>query len=184
MLFADVTDDQEALKGALFGLLPDNWRTWLVVIGVVIFVITNPQAAWFVGSKIVAGIAFLIGKAKAITPSNPSIPPATDAGIDSPLANAQAQIAWAVRNGNAEVLQSGMTTLQALAKLKAPAVALLLFCLVGCSQATSQKAAPDDCQYSRSHSFGYQPPPPAEKEKMYHDEPTLFQQEPSLANTK
>ena len=59
------------------------------MIGVVIFVITNPQAAWFVGSKIVAGIAFLIGKAKAITPSNPSIPPATDAGIDSPLANAQ-----------------------------------------------------------------------------------------------
>jgi hypothetical protein len=56
----------------------------------------------------------------------------------------------------------------------------LVVSLTGCgSQDIAEPQA--DCEYSESHSFGYMPPPEAEKDRMYSSEPTLFQQEPDLA---
>jgi hypothetical protein len=56
---------------------------------------------------------------------------------------------------------------------------VLSILFAGCAAETAD--TPPDCEYSHSHSFGYSPPPPAEKERLYSDEPTLFQQEPDLA---
>lgn len=59
-------------------------------------------------------------------------------------------------------------------------LALLLCAIVGLSGCAAESSTPgQDCH--RSGNFGYVLPPPAEKDRMYHDEPTLFQQEPDLA---
>jgi|GEM_PF-6272885 len=168
------------IKVALLGLIPENWRMYAFIAGAVLFFIFNPHLVVLLVKKVYGAIVFAVSKVPAIkpgvfTPTPPTSP--ADLGIEAPLAAAQTQIAWAVRVGNKEVLDSAINTLKALS-VKAVAVMLLLGTvgLVGCSSSAKQ-----ECDYSESHSFGYQPPPPAEKERMFQAEPTLFQQEPDLA---
>jgi hypothetical protein len=94
-------------------------------------------------------------------------------------ASLQQLFADAIKHGD----EARIDKVSALAKEyqnKVPLV-LLLLAVVGLAGCAAEKSSPSqDCH--RSGNYGYMPPPPAEKDRMYHEEPTLFQQEPELAN--
>jgi hypothetical protein len=184
----------DRLKDALLGMLPENWRMYLVAAAVVFFVLSNPQAAMAIVGKFSSGVMSILEKlgiklGGGATPTSPTSPTITDgSGIDAPLQSALSQISWAVKNGNAQVLDAGINSLKALVSAKA-AAAVLLICaigmtgMVGCSAGSSatKQASQGSCDYSKSHSFGVIPLSEDEKNRVYGAEPTLFEQEPDLA---
>lgn len=55
-------------------------------------------------------------------------------------------------------------------------ITAIVILFAGCSQQAQQPDVP-----SRPQNFGLMPLSEPEKDRMYHEEPTLFQQEPDLA---
>jgi hypothetical protein len=123
--------------------------------------------------------------AKVFPPAPPQVQSSQSAGppaviVTEPTTAAlQHLLADAIKHGD----ETRMDKVSALAKeyqSKIP-LALLLFAIIGLAGCAAEKSSPtQDCH--RSGNYGYVQPPPAEKDRMYHEEPTLFQQEPDLAN--
>lgn len=169
-------DKSEELKGALLGLLPDNWRMWVIGIAVAWFLISNPTLLVSLVQKIWASVSTIIGSFRGVSVPSSSV---ASSGIETPMRAAQSQIEWAIQNGNAEVFANATATLKALLDkgVKGVAAAILVLCCVGCSAATN---APEECEYSHSHAFGYTPLTETDRAQIYQAEPTLSQQAPEL----
>ncbi len=128
----------------------------------------------------------VIGKylAKVFPPAPPKFEasqapgPQTVVVTDPTTSALQHLLADAIKQGT----ETHLDKVSALAKEyqnKVP-LALLLCAIVGFAGCAAEKSSPgQDCH--RSGNYGYVEPPPTEKDRMYHEEATLFQQEPDLA---